>query len=132
MKPHLNNNQYEIRLRKSGKRQVLRVHKLMQATYFRPSKPGEAFYHVNGDRLDNSINNFGFLPKQELGRLTGSSSKRIPVAKIDDATGEIVHIYPSARAAARDNFMCYQTVMDRCNGKVKKRAIGGYRYEWDS
>ena len=36
------------------------------------------------------------------------------------------------REAARRNYMSYQTVIDRCNGKVKKSvAPDGYDYIWD-
>ena len=36
------------------------------------------------------------------------------------------------REAARENFMSYQTVMDRCNGKVKGPfAPDGYAYAWE-
>ena len=38
----------------------------------------------------------------------------------------------SARAAAKANHMSYQTVLDRCHGKVKKPfALDGYTYQFD-
>lgn len=46
--------------------------------------------------------------------------------------GEIVAVYPSARAAARENHMSYQTVLDRCNGKVKQPfALDGHTYQFE-
>ena len=63
--------------------------------------------------------------------MTGSISRRKTVAKIN-RSGEIIEVYPSARAAARDNFMSYQTVIDRCNGKVKSTfAPDGFAYVWE-
>ena len=63
--------------------------------------------------------------------MTGAKSRRRPVAKLD-AGGEVVEVYPSAREAARRNYMSYQTVIDRCNGKVKGAfAPDGYAYAWD-
>jgi hypothetical protein len=45
---------------------------------------------------------------------------------------EAIEFYPSARQAAKMNHMSYQTVMDRCNGNVKKEiAPYGYFYVWD-
>lgn len=85
-------------------------------------------YHKNGDLNDNCINNIGFATRESLGRMTGSESKRMPVAKID-RYGEVVEIYPSARQAAKDNHMSYQTVLDRCNRKVKNPfALDGHNY----
>ena len=49
-----------------------------------------------------------------------------------DGTGEIVEVYSSAREAAKQNFMSYQTVIDRCNGKCKSAfAPDGYAYAWE-
>lgn len=43
-----------------------------------------------------------------------------------------MEVYSSAREAARRNFMSYQTVIDLCNGKVKRgKAPDGFVYEWD-
>ena len=46
--------------------------------------------------------------------------------------GLIVDVYSSARKAARENYMSYQTIMDRCNGKCKSAfAPDGYAYAWE-
>ena len=92
---------------------------------------GKVPYHKNGDTTDHCASNIGFLTQKELGRRTGAKAKRIPVAKVNRA-GEIVELYPSARAAARANHMSYQTVLDRCNGKIKKPyALDGHTYIFD-
>ncbi len=63
--------------------------------------------------------------------MTGGKASRRPVAKVN-AAGEIVAYYPSARKAAKANHMSYQTVLDRCNGKVKKPfALDGHTYRFD-
>lgn len=65
--------------------------------------------------------------------LIGSQKEieRKPVAKID-SSGEIVAFYSSAREAGRENYMSYQTIIDRCNGKVQGAfAPDGYAYSWD-
>jgi len=77
------------------------------------------------------VNNIKYIRRKELGRLTGAKSKRQPVAKID-SNGEIVEVYSSAQECARQNYMSYQTVMDRCNGKCKSAfAPDGYAYAWE-
>lgn len=123
---------YVIRLQNpDGQRKEERIHKLMQRTFLPEPKPGQVLYHKNQNRLDNALSNLAYIERSKLGRLTGAKSRRKPVVKID-RTGEIVDVYKSAREAARRNWLSYQTVMDRCNGKVKSRfAPDGYRYEWD-
>ncbi|HIW31268.1 MAG TPA: NUMOD4 motif-containing HNH endonuclease [Candidatus Paenibacillus intestinavium] len=131
LKPALKRCGYTIRLLdSSGIRRELRVHKLMQHTFMRTPKLGEVLYHKNGNKLDNWINNLAYITRQELGKMTGGQSRQ-SVLKID-TSGEVVEIYRSARAAGKENFMSYQTIIDRCNGKVKKKiAPDGFIYEWE-
>jgi len=132
LKPSIKKKQYIIRLLSpEGQRKEERIHKLMQRTFFPPPKLGQVFYHKNGNRLDNWINNLAYICRYELGKATGAKSKRKPVAKLD-RNGELIETYASAREAARENFMSYQTIIDRCNGKVKvKFAPDGSQYVWD-
>lgn len=114
-----------------GRRKEERVHKLMQRTFMRRPYPNEVLYHKNQNRQDNCLANLTYIDRQMLGRITGAKSRRRPVAKIN-CHGETVEVYSSAREAARRNHMSYQTVMDRCNGRVKNTfALDGYRYAWD-
>jgi hypothetical protein len=81
--------------------------------------------------MDNCLINLGFIDRSRLGEMTGYKSRQQAVLKLDPG-GEIVQIYRSARAAGRDNYMSYQAIMDRCNGKVKsKLAPDGHQYIWD-
>lgn len=115
--------------REKPKEEVLM--RLVALTFLGPPPEGYVPYHKNGCQSDNYLNNIAYISKWDLGRLTGASSRRRPVAKLD-ADGEIVEVYPSAREAARRNYMSCQTVTDRCNGKTKSRlAPDGYKYVWD-
>ena len=77
------------------------------------------------------MNNLKLLSKKELGSRYGVMSKKKSVVKIS-SDGEEVEIYYSAREAARKNFMSYQTIIDRCNGVVKKSvAPDGFDYAWE-
>lgn len=132
MKPTLKSKQYIVRLMTpNGKRKEERIHKLMQKTFLLPPKPGQVLYHKNGNKKDNWINNLGYISREDLGKKTGGSSRRQAVVKLDGRR-DVVEIYPSARQAAKENFMSYQTIMDRCNGNVKKLiAPDGFFYVWD-
>lgn len=73
----------------------------------------------------------GYITSTDLGKATGGNSRRKPVVKLTP-NGEITAAYCSARQAARENHMSYQTVIDRCNKKAKKDiAIDGFIYAWD-
>jgi hypothetical protein len=123
---------YIIKLQSpTGQRKEERVHKLMQLTFLPPAPPGHVLYHKNGNKKDNYVNNLGYITRVELGKMTGAKSSRRTVAKVD-REGSIVATYSSAREAAKANFLSYQTVMDRCNGKVKNKfALGECTYVWD-
>lgn len=115
-----------------GHRKEYRVHVLMAKTFLPPKPhPQMVLYHRNEIKKDNVIGNIDWISRSKLGKKTGGNSRRKPVVK-KDKIGEIIEFYPSARDAARNNFMSYQTVIDRCNGKCKSIfAPDGYKYEWD-
>ena len=85
----------------------------------------------NGLHDDTSINNIAIMTYSELGKRYGALAKRKPVVKID-SNGDIVAFYSSVREAARDNYMSSQTVIDRCNRKLKRDHLKDqYTYRWD-
>lgn len=67
---------------------------------------------------DNYYKNLEVICLRELGKRTGHISKSQRVVEVKD--NEIIRDWPSARKAAKDLFISYQTVMDYCNKKVKK------------
>lgn len=120
-----------VKLTKNGKAKEEIVLNIMARTFLGPAPAGHVPYHKNGCQNDNYINNIAYISKKELGQRTGAMSRRKPVAKIDQA-GDVVDVYSSAREAARKNYMSYQTVIDRCNGKCKSAlAPDGYAYAWE-
>ena len=120
-----------VKLTRDGKPKEEVLMQLVALTFLGPPPQGHVPYHKNGCQSDNYLNNIAYISSRELGLLTGAKSRRRPVAKID-RDGYLVEVYPSAREAARRNYMSYQTVMDRCNGKAKGAfAPDGYAYAWD-
>lgn len=135
---------YRRQRNKNSNSQALRVHltmpdgrrvertvlKLVAETFFQLPE-GKIPVHLNGLHTDISVRNITFLTHRELGERYGPQSSRRPVVKIRP-DGEIVDSYASARAAARENYLSYQTVIDRCNRKVKKEfALDGFSFRWD-
>lgn len=124
-------NRYIVKLTKDGKSKEEILMQLMAKTFLGPVPDGCVPYHKNGMQSENHINNIAYISKKELGKKTGAAASRKTVVKID-SNGEIVEIYPYAREAAKKNYMSYQTVIDRCNGKCKSAfAPDGYAYAWE-
>ena len=107
-----------VKLTKDGKPKEEILMQLVARAFLGLPPPGYVPHHENGCQSDNYIQNIEYISRRELGKKTGKNSRRQPVVKIDE-TGEIVEVYSSAREAAKQNFMSYQTVIDRCNGKCK-------------
>ncbi len=85
---------------------------------------------LDGDHNNTSINNLSPVSKKTLGTEFGYLAKARSVVKLNK-DGNVMTTYRSAREAARENGMSYQTVMDRCNGKVKRLyAPDGCIYKW--
>lgn len=122
-----------VKLTKNGKgSKDVSVLQIMAKTWFRQQDENKVPYHKNHIVTDNRVENIGFIDRSKLGKETGHmSGKRKTVFKVNRA-GEDVEVYRSAREAARKNNMSYQTVLDRCNGKVKNPyALDGYTYRFE-
>lgn len=70
----------------------------------------------------NGMNNLRLRSKSQHGKKTGPMSNSKEVELLDNQ-GEVVDSWPSARKAALDLYVSYQTVMDICNGKVKRPIL---------
>lgn len=124
-------NYVAVKLSNETGSKEFKVSKIIYETFGGPVPSGYSLAHKDGYHKDNSFNNLVLLSKEELGKKTGHMARRKAVVK---CTPDLVPIdvYRSAREAARCNFMSYQTVIDRCNGKVKSLcAPDGYVYLWD-
>lgn len=126
--PRMHNGHLVIRLTFGGKRKEYLVHKLTAAAFLKPAPEEYMLYHINGDRTDPAAGNLAYIKKSELGKRTGAESGRRAVVK-KSLTGEILAYYSSARAAGRANNYCYQSIMDRCNGRMKRQPKD-FIFEW--
>ena len=126
------NSPYQVvKLTKDGKSKEVKVSSVIFETFAGKPLPGYSIAHRDMVYTNNEYGNLILLSKEELGKLTGASSRRKPVMKLS-ADYEPIETYSSAREAARENYMSYQTVMDRCNHKVKNPiAPDGCIYIWD-
>ena len=128
VRPVVKHGRLVIRLTNGGRRREYQVHKLTAAAFLKPTPEGCVLYHINGDRLDPAAGNLAYITRSDLGKKTGAASGRRPVVK-KTLTGEPMEYYSSARAAGKANNYCYQAIMDRCNGKLK-RPPKDFIFEW--
>lgn len=125
---------------RNGKKHTRWVHQLVAEHFLPPPEGDDVLYHKNGVVTDNWASNLGYTDRQCLGQQTGHISRSQPVVRIDQS-GVLVEAWRSARAAAKDCFMSYQTIIDRCNGYYLRNgkrhafksifAPDGYAYTWD-
>lgn len=91
--------------------------RLVANAFIRPLNTNDRVFHKNKFIHDNYYGNLEIVSLKELGKRTGHMSKSQRVVEVKD--GEIIRDWSSARKAAKDLYISYQTVMDYCNGKVK-------------
>ena len=131
MTQYLSHNKFAVKLTADGIPKEIPAATLILLTFKGSCPEGMVPHHKNGIKSDNRLDNLGYIQRGELGRKTGKGSRSQSVIKMD-RDGNAVEVYYSAREAARKNNMSYQTVIDRCNGRVKKPfALDGHTYVWE-
>lgn len=129
MTAYLKRGKYVVKLTRDGKSQEKPLLGLLARTFLGSPPPDHVPYHKDGIKSNNYIHNIAYISRRELGKRSGAKAKRMPVAKLN-RFGNIIEVYKSAREAARQNYCSYQTIIDRCNGKVKK-PFGNIDFAWE-
>ena len=100
--------------------------RLVADAFIKKLNRNDRVYHINKNNSDNFYRNLKVLSIQELGKLTGPKSKSKSVVLLKGNV--IIKTWQSARKAAKDLYISYQTVMDYCNRKVQKPM---YKLMWE-
>jgi len=85
----------------------------------------EIVHHIDGNKWNNNSDNLVIMTRSEHAKLHGfGCDKGKPVGQTDE-DGNILRIWPSARAASREvNGAAYQNIYKCCIGK--RNTAGGY------
>lgn len=121
-----------VKLTKEHKAKEVPLLSIIVSAWYGAPPDDKVAYHINGNITDNRLENIGFIDRKTLGEKTGgTTSRRKTVFKVDKDGNEI-EVYRSAHEAAKANFMSYQTVLDRCHGKIKKPyELNGYTFRFE-
>ncbi|MBP3730947.1 MAG: hypothetical protein J6I40_05710 [Mailhella sp.] len=110
-----------VTLSVGGKARQYRVQTLVGRTFLRPLKKGECYFHKNGDKLDNWVNNLEIRTMRDVYRDIGKSGTRArPVEQIDES-GKVIDSFKSAKAASEELFLSLPQVLLRLNRKMKRK-----------
>lgn len=135
MKDRKNGRNREMKLTPpGGKAKIVYMSAIMKATYFSAIPEGYVLEHLNGSEDDWAVHNLRPISRQDLGKRHFRSKGAKAVEKVDPETGEVLDIYRSSRQAGKANHCSYQTILDACNKKNKRRcgiAPDGFMYRWE-
>lgn len=114
LKPFRKDNLFLVKIKDKD----MNCARLVANAFIKKLTKEDKIYHKNKIEFDNYYKNLEIISSSELGKRTGFISKSQRVVEVKD--NEIVRDWRSARKAAKDLYISYQTVMDYCNKKVKK------------
>lgn len=131
LKKRVFRGRHQVALRYAdGRQTTVVVSTLMCNTFMRPKAKDEVRVHKDGNRLNDKLSNLTYMKRSEFLKTTPKGSRRKAVAKVS-ASGELIKVYPSIRAAASENFLTPTGVQYRCN-VPRPKPINGYILRWDN
>lgn len=115
-------NVYCVKLSDGHSSKVMLFQRAVWMAFKAPIPDGYLVVRKTNVLTMNGMNNLRLRSKTQHGKKTGAMAKSKEVELLNDQ-GEVIDSWPSARKAALDLYVSYQTIMDICNRKVKKRLL---------
>jgi len=122
LKTYVHHNRHVVCLHKSDNGKEFIVSRLIYETWIGSIPKGAIVIRRNGILVDSHVDNLELSTYQKRSVVTGGTSRNKPVELLDD-DGVVIDSWSSARKAAKDLFVSYQTVMDICNRKTRKKLV---------
>lgn len=128
---------YYVPLCKNGEMKNFRVHRLVSLVFISNPSNKPFVDHINGDRLDNRVENlrwctnkencnFPLAKKNRSQSLINNPKKSKAVLQLDINTGEVINEFPSIMEVERQLGIGRGSISHCCNGKYKT----AYGYYW--
>lgn len=142
LRPGLNSSSsgyYFVSLCKNGEWKYFRVHRLVALSFIPNPENKECVDHINGDRLDNRVenlrwctqkenHNFPLAKKNKSQSLINNPKLLKPILQIDKNTGEVIKEYPSIKDASKQ-LGIDQSQISKC-AKGKEKSAGGFIWRY--
>ena len=122
LKGYKKGNMYMVKLTRGGISIEYPMNRIVWEAFKGPIPEGYLVVRKTRVGTENSIPNLKLRTRAQHGKKTGPMSKSKAVNLLDHE-GNIIDSWSSARDAAKDLFISYQTVMDYCNRKVKRPML---------
>lgn len=121
-----------VHVKIEGKIKEVNYPRLVYRAFHGEVPEGKIIVHKNGINIDHSPANLVAKDRNYSGEKFGRYASAKSVLQYDPDTMECTGAYKSARECARENHFSYQTIIDRCNGKVKYASSpDGKEYCWE-
>ena len=115
-------NKHIVKLIKDNQVKEFIVSRIIYETWIAPIPEGHIVIRRNKNLRDSHVDNLKLTTYKIHNVQTGAKAKSKPVELLDD-NGKVIDSWPSARKAAKELFVSYQTVIDICNKKVKTKTV---------
>ena len=127
LKGYAKGNLYCVKLSDGTEYQEMPFQRVVWMAFKGPIPDGHLVVRKTKIRTMNGMQNLKLRSKTQHGKKTGALAASKAVILMDE-DGQLLDSWPSARKAAKDLFVSYQTVMDICNGKIKRKPIVNVRW----
>lgn len=129
MKTQLNGNGQEfLTLSYFGKQYQCRVSRLiLRAFYGEPESDELEAAHLDGNYLNNRLENLQWMTRRELVNLAFARGTRVPRSRRAVRVVETGEVFPSIREAARELHLWPECIRACLRGKYE--TTGGYHFE---
>lgn len=127
LKGYKKGNVYEVKLTFDKKTKVYLFNRIIWETFKGKIPPGYLVVRKIAVLSENGMQNLTLRSSKQHGKRTGPKSRSKGVELLDES-GLVIDSWSSARKAAKDLFVSYQTIVNICNIKVKKKALINVRW----
>ncbi|MEO1780984.1 HNH endonuclease [Enterococcus diestrammenae] len=127
LKGYVKGNLYCVKLSDGTRYREFPFQRVVWMTFKGPIPDGYFVVRKTKIKTLNSMQNLRLRSFAQHGKKTGGLASSKEVILMDE-DGSILDSWISARKAAKDLFVSYQTVMDICNGKIKGKPIVNVRW----